>query len=130
MRMQLLAFVRSMPALLQMQSTVGAMTASDDARRQDRGLSQANDTPAPETIAPSETIARRKLTKPEAEARVLALRRPVSQDALARRWGVTEAAISQWVGDWEARGIVTRARHGRCKLVQSAPRRLQVVRAA
>ena len=61
---------------------------------------------------------------------MLSLQRPVSQDALARRWGVTEAAISQWVGDWEARGIVTRVRQGRCKLVASAPRRLQVVRAA
>ena len=76
------------------------------------------------------TSARRKLTKPEAQARVAELRRPVSQDALARRWGVTEAAISQWVGDWEARGIVTRVRQGRCKLVQSAPQRLKVVRAA
>ena len=93
-------------------------------------MSQANDTPAPETSAPSETIARRKLTKPQAEVRVIELRRPVSQDALARRWGVTEAAISQWVGNWEARGNVTRVRHGRCKLVQSAPHRLQVVRAA
>ena len=80
----------------------------------------------PEAIA----SARRKLTKHEAEARVVELRRPVSQDALARRWGVTGAAISQWVGDWETRGIVTRVRQGRCKLVQSAPRQLQVVRAA
>ena len=86
----------------------------------------ASDVPEPEVI----TSARRKLTKPEAEARVVELRRPVSQDALVRRWGVTEAAINQWVGDWEARGIVTRVRQRRCKLVQPAPRRLQVVRAA
>ena len=86
----------------------------------------ASDVPEPEVI----TSARRKLTKPEAEARVVELRRPVSQDALARRWGVTGAAISQWVGKWEARGIVTRVRHGRCKLVQSAPQRLKVVQAA
>ncbi len=74
--------------------------------------------------------ARRKLTKGQAEARVMVLRRPASQDALARRWGVTRAAISQWVADWEARGVVTRVRHGRCKLVAPAPRRLRVVRAA
>ena len=92
--------------------------------------------PDPAAVAPvvetpeAITNARRKLTKPEAETRVIGLRRPVSQDVLARRWGVTEAAISQWVGDWEARGVVTRVRQGRCKLVQSAPRQLQIVRAA
>ena len=58
------------------------------------------------------------------------LRRPASQDALARRWGVTQAAISQWASDWEARGVVTRVRRGRCKLVQPAGRKLRVVRAA
>ena len=74
--------------------------------------------------------ARRKLTKVQAEARVIGLRRPTSQHALARRWGVTEAAISQWVSEWEANGIVSRVRHGHCKLVRPASPRLRLVRAA
>ena len=73
---------------------------------------------------------RRKLSKVEAEARIVAIRRPVSQDTLAQRWGVTEAAISQWAGDWERRGLVTRTRRGGAKLMRPSGRRLRPVRAA
>ena len=66
---------------------------------------------------------RRKLTKVQAEARVVVLRRPTSQNALARRWGVTEAAVSQWVGEWEDNGVVERVRRGHCKFVLPASRR-------
>ena len=78
----------------------------------------------------AELVTRRKLSKAEAEARVIALTRPVSQEALARRWGITASAVSQWVNEWEARGLVSRVRRGRCKLVQPVRRRLRVVQAA
>ena len=83
----------------------------------------------PEDNEPEPTT-RRKLSKAEAELRVIALKRPVSQEALARRWGITAAAVSQWLSEWEARGLVTRVRRGRCKLVQPVRRRLRVVQAA
>ena len=106
---------------------IGSALASGDAATLGNTAKAAPATLVDDTDAPT---ARRKLTKSEAEARVSALRRPVSQDALARRWGVTGAAVSQWASEWEARGIVTRVRRGRCKLVQPAARKLRIVRAA
>ena len=92
-------------------------------------FAQTNPAGAPDNTEPPSPSARRKFTKVRAETRVGALRRPVPQDALARRWGVTEAAISQWVGDWDRRVVVTRVRRGRCNMVRPI-RRLKLVRAA
>ena len=43
-----------------------------------------------------------------------------SQDVLAVRWNVHKGTASKWLGDFEARGIISRRIEGRCKIVAAA----------
>ncbi|MGE3284173.1 MAG: hypothetical protein AB7O13_24780 [Alphaproteobacteria bacterium] len=81
------------------------------------------------TVQPEPTPPkpRRTFRKDEARADVLQFRRPVQQETLAGRWGVTKSMVSMWLADWETEGLVQRARTGKYKTVQSQPGRLTVV---
>ena len=67
---------------------------------------------------------RRRMTKQETERWLvteLALGRSLpSQDWLPAKTGVGKGTISKWMTEWEDRGIVTRARAGKCKVIEAA----------
>ncbi len=82
--------------------------------------------PAPSLPSPEPTQPKgRKTRKDVAEAEVIQLRRPAAQEDLAGRWGVAKSTVSEWVNEWEAKGLITRHREGRYMMVQAA--RLRVV---
>lgn len=66
----------------------------------------------------------RGLTKEETERYVvteLALGRSLpSQDFLADKAGVGKGTVSKWMTEWEQRGLVSRTRAGKCKMIEAA----------
>lgn len=67
---------------------------------------------------------RRQMSKLEAERFVvseLAFGRALpSQDALARKAGVAKSTAHEWVREWERRKLITRARVGKCNVLEAA----------
>ena len=73
----------------------------------------------------------RRMTRIEAEQYLvtqLALNRELpSQDWLAERCGVGKSTVHDWVRDWQRRGLISRARAGKCNVIR-AGKRLPVAR--
>ena len=71
-----------------------------------------------ETVAESVTLAAfRAYTREQALADFRHLRSVPSQQSLARRWGVSEGAVSKWVSAWAREGLIVRGRVGREKML-------------
>jgi hypothetical protein len=68
--------------------------------------------------------SRRPMTREETERFVvteLALGRLLpSQDWLAAKAGVRKSTVHKWLTEWERQGLISRARAGKCKVIQAA----------
>lgn len=81
-----------------------------------RVLVQLNRPATPRTDPPTR---RRTFRKDDAFADVIQFRRPVQQEDLAAKWGVTKSMVSMWLSEWERGGFVVRHRDGKTKTVQA-----------
>lgn len=95
--------------------------AANDAEPMD---SSANRSPNRSGKPNSSRRTIRAKTKAEAESAIgslLAANRPIpSQKTLVTEWGVAKSTVSEWMKDWDARGITKREQIGKCKMVRAA----------
>lgn len=97
------------------QPAVATSVASESVAAEPR-----RDGPRPEPSPPTGGV----MTKIEAERDLLMLLRIgqdiPSQDWLAQRWRVGKSAVSKWVDQWEAAGVVRREQVGHYKMIVAA----------
>lgn len=81
--------------------------------------------PAPAS-APTPPNGGKRTKKSEAQADIIQLRKPIPQETLTERWGVTKGTASAWLTEFEIDGLVKREREGKRNIIVPVPRMVRV----